>query len=101
MRKARSSKEKPADLEVAPEEPTESAPRRKSGRRRRDPEAGDANGVGDRRARGRPRLRPVLTAISRPVRDDDLNAGPRGPLRARRSWPSGRPSRPPSQDPRW
>ena len=47
MRKARSSKEKPADLEVAPEESTESAPRRKGARRRREPEAtdGESNGV--------------------------------------------------------
>jgi transcription termination factor Rho len=74
MRKARSSKEKPADLEVAPE----SAPRRKGGRRRRDPEAteGETNGVTEE---GHPPLRPVLTAISRPVRDDDLNAVPDDP----------------------
>ena len=76
MRKARTSKEKPADLEVAPEESSESAPRRKGGRRRRDPEA-DANGAeaGEEQAP----LRPVLTAISRPVRDDDLNAVPEDP----------------------
>src|SRR5262245_61973934 len=78
MRKARSSKEKPADLEVAPEESTESAPRRKGGRRRRDPEAdGETNGL--EADEGQPPLRPVLTAISRPVRDDDLNAVPEDP----------------------
>jgi transcription termination factor Rho len=77
MRKARSSKEKPADLEVAPVEPTQPAPRRKPGRRRRDPEDGD-NGV-EAPEEGQPPLRPVLTAISRPVRDDDLNAVPDDP----------------------
>ncbi|HZX41220.1 MAG TPA: Rho termination factor N-terminal domain-containing protein, partial [Myxococcaceae bacterium] len=78
MRKARSSKEKPADLEVAPEE--SSAPRRKGGRRRRDPEAaaGETDGV-DAAEEGQTPLRPVLTAISRPVRDDDLNAVPEDP----------------------
>jgi len=80
MRKARSSKEKQADLEVAPDESTESAPRRKGGRRRRDPEAtdGETNGV-VATEEGKTPLRPVLTAISRPVRDDDLNAVPEDP----------------------
>src|SRR6516225_1469826 len=80
MRKARSSKEKPADLEVAPEESTESAPRRKGARRRREPEAtdGESNGV-EASDEGQTPLRPVLTAISRPVRDDDLNAVPEDP----------------------
>ena len=80
MRKARSSKEKPADVEVAPEESAESAPRRKGGRRRRDPEAtdGETNGL-EASEEGQAPLRPVLTAISRPVRDDDLNAVPDDP----------------------
>ena len=45
MRKARSSKEKPADLETASE--SESIPRRKGARRRRDPDAtdGESNGA--------------------------------------------------------
>ena len=61
MRKARSSKEKPADLEVAPEESTESVPRRKGGRRRRDPEAtdGETNGV-ETPEEGQTPLRPAL-----------------------------------------
>jgi transcription termination factor Rho len=79
MRKARSSKEKPADLEVAPEESTESAPRRKGARRRRDPEASEAETNGVEAEEGKTPLRPVLTAISRPVRDDDLNAVPEDP----------------------
>src|SRR5215475_11224511 len=79
MRRARSSKEKPADLEVAPEESTESAPRRKGGRRRRDPEANEAETNGVEAEEGKTPLRPVLTAISRPVRDDDLNAVPEDP----------------------
>ncbi|HET9155634.1 MAG TPA: transcription termination factor Rho, partial [Myxococcaceae bacterium] len=69
MRKARSSKEKPADLEVAPEESTGSAPRRKGGRRRRDPEATESETNGVEAEEAKTPLRPVLTAISRPVRD--------------------------------
>src|SRR6201985_488544 len=79
MRKARSSKEKPADLELAPEESTESAPRRKGARRRRDPEATESATNGVEAEEGKTPLRPVLTAISRPVRDDDLNAVPEDP----------------------
>src|SRR5262245_42478345 len=79
MRKARSSKEKSADLEVAPEESTESAPRRKGGRRRRDPEADSESNGAETSEEGQTPLRPVLTAISRPVRDDDLNAVPDDP----------------------
>ena len=84
MRKARSSKEKSADLEVVPPESAESVestPRRKGGRRRRDPEAEGAETDGAEAApEAETPLRPVLTAISRPVRDDDLNAVPEDPF---------------------
>ena len=76
MRKARSSKEKTAEGEALPEGGVESAPRRsKGGRRRRD--APETNGV-EADAAEAP-LRPVLTAISRPVRDDELHEVPEDP----------------------
>ncbi|MGZ3447555.1 MAG: Rho termination factor N-terminal domain-containing protein, partial [Myxococcaceae bacterium] len=79
MRKARSSKEKPADLEVAPEASTESAPRRRAPRRRRDPDAPEGETDGVEAAEAQTPLRPVLTPISRPVRDDELNEVPEDP----------------------
>ena len=79
MRKARSSKEKPADLEVAPEASTESAPRRRATRRRRDPDAPEGETDGVEAAEVQTPLRPVLTPISRPVRDDELNEVPEDP----------------------
>ncbi|HSP18385.1 MAG TPA: transcription termination factor Rho, partial [Myxococcaceae bacterium] len=79
MRKARSSKEKPADLEVAPEVSTESAPRRRAPRKRRDTDAPDGETHGAEASEVQPPLRPVLTPISRPVRDDELNEVPEDP----------------------
>src|SRR5262249_28670078 len=74
MRKARSSKEKPPDLEAAPEESSEPAPGRRRARRGRAPEApaGETAGAA---APGAP-PRPLLPATSRPVGDDALNAAP-------------------------
>ncbi len=83
MRKARSSKEKPADLEVAPEASAESAPRRRGTRRRRDPDAPEGETDGVEAAEVQTPLRPVLTPISRPVRDDELNEVPENPRRPR------------------
>jgi transcription termination factor Rho len=79
MRKVRSSKEKTAEGEALPaEEGVESAPRRPRGaRRRRDADGPETNGV-EGEAPEAP-LRPVLTAISRPVRDDELHEVPDDP----------------------
>jgi transcription termination factor Rho len=80
MRKARSSKEKNLDVEAAPDEGVDPTPRRRGGRRRREADGPGAEAEGSEGPNGAEApLRPVLTAISRPVRDDDLNAVPDDP----------------------
>jgi transcription termination factor Rho len=78
MRKARSSsKEKTLEADPAPDPGAESPPRRRGARRRRDADAPETEAAGS--AEPEVPLRPVLTAISRPVRDDELNEVPEDP----------------------
>ena len=71
MPKARISKEKPTDSEVASEAPPAERPRRRRSRSP-DEEARRSGPAAEDPSDGAP-LRPVLTAVSRPVRDDDLH----------------------------